>query len=977
MARPLSPVLVGRTEELGCVRQALAEPGSVIAILGDAGIGKSRLSREASALFAADGNLVLTGYCLDRGQTALAPITTAIRQHTRLLDDKGLGELFSGPARLASRLFPELAGKHSQCLPVAPVRTKDVAAAVSCVLRRLAEERPVLIVIEDVHWAGPDTADLIVALAQRSRDVPFSLIVTARAESVDHDQPFAALTALRALPGMTEITLRPLTTSEAREMVFTLSAAAIDGELAATIVQRSQGVPLFVEELCEAARSERSSASAVSLSTDTAHLPGTISDAILARLRALDADTMRILRLAAVAGEQIDRRLTAVAAGASVEQVDHALRLAYGHRVVSEVEDADSINWKFRHALTRETLLGELRGADRRRAHVQAAEALRSRFRRDLGPVAVQISQHYVAADEPADALTFALEAARHAARQGAPAETKTQFQLALRLASETGADPLPTLIEAADACFYVVGDDQTTEFAREARRLANGRRDRVAEAKALTYMARVAYRTAGRLEESIALSEEALALCTGLDDHAEAEVIEHLVTWKHGTARDAPPALVARGLELARGSGNRRALAGLEIVSALSATSADEADAAFSLAVAAAVACGDALAESLALGNGAYAMMERGRLRRARELAFEALRASDLVPDLRPWVLALLGWISALRGELVDALRWADEVPDVTDAITRSLVNRTRVEVALRRGDMAEARRAAFAVDPSERAPSEHQVALRVEVTLDPSVAPPAARAMIAGQWPPGPFKGNPAPAPWAVVPVARALLHAEEYPLVRELADTVLSQVRGGDDPGSRAAADLLRGLAAMADHEYVNAAKVLHRAVDASADAPMPARQVEAMLELADAQSAAGQGAKATATLADAHRIASDIGAWALVDEVAAAARTRGIRIATRPRDRAGLGELSDRETDVARLVAEGCSNAEIAGRLFLSPRTAANHVSNILSKLGIRRRSEIARWAVENGLVGMTAGAGDSTVRSRSRLTIVDG
>lgn len=980
MAGPsLSPVLVGRVDELAAARRALDRPGSVVAILGEAGVGKSRLAREVAALATAEGRLVLTGNCFDRGQAALAPVTSAIRQHTRQLDAQALDDLFTGQARLASHLFPELSGLSTQKTLVAPVRAADVVDAVSLILQRIATGQSALMVIEDLQWAGPDTMDLVVALAQRAHDVPFSLIVTSRAEAGASTPQLSALEALRDCPRTIAIALRPLAAADARDMVDAMSVGGIDDSLADSIVRRSHGVPLFVEELYDTARTVASVGHGAIDSRAPGGVPVAISEAILARVRTLHPDALRLLTVAAVAGEQIDRRLTATAAGSSVARVEQALQVAAAFHLVKEDDDSDGVRWSFRHALIRDTLLGELRGVERRRAHVQVAEALRAQYGADIAHVAARVCQHYRAADEPGDAMPYALEAARHAVRRGARAETLTHFRLALRLAGESAADPLPVLLEAADASFLILDDDQTGEFAREARRLANRRGDRLAEARALTYMARLAYRAAGRLEEAISLSEDALALCTGLDAYVEADVIEHLVAWTDHATRDASPPLITRGLDLARAAGNRRALAALELQVARSAISADAAEAACSRAIGAARASGDLATEALVLGNSAYVLVERGRLDRARELALEDLELTDFVPADRSWVLALLGWIAALRGEFEDALRWTDQVPGVTDAITRIIVNRTRVEVALRRGDLAEARRAASAVEPHERAPAEHQVALRVQVASDPSAAQPAARAMIAGEWPPGPSKANLAAAPWAVVHVARALVRTGQETLARELADAVLtgSPSRGQQDPGSGAAADVLRGIAAMVARDYATAEAVLRRAADAFGEAPMPARRVEALTELAAAQSAAGRKDDAAASLAAAHAVASDIGAWSLVDRAAAAARALGVRSLGSSRDRAGLGELSERETDVARLVAEGCSNAEIASRLFLSPRTAANHVSNILSKLGVRRRSEIARWAVENGLVGTTAGAADSSVRSRARLTVVDG
>lgn len=990
MHRPqTSPVLVGRDDEISSVRQALAKPGSIVAIRGEPGIGKSRLARESAVIAASHGYLVLTGYCLGRTGAPMAPISTALRQQTRILDDAAVAKLFVGPARLAAHLFPELARPRVPETAAALARTQDVAAAISVILQRLAEERPMLMVLEDLHDADADTASLLIALARRAHSVPFSLIVTARTEGADQAQLDASLAMLSGIPGATEIDLQPLPPSEAREMLAELTPEAIDDVVVDSIIVRSHGVPLFIEELYEASVSRRAGGNE-GTSARTPDIPSVITDAVLSRMRALDPDAVGVLQLAAVAGERIDRRLIAAAAGVSVEQLDDVLALGIGAHLVTESDSADGTQWSFRHAITREALLSELRGIERRRAHGQVAAALRSRYEADAGPVAARISQHYIAADEPCDALAFALEAARYARRRGAPHETSMQFQQALHLARECGSDPLPILLEAAHASFPLrTGNDETSHFAREAQRVAARRGDRLAEARALLYIARAEWRTHGRVNEAVAYGDQALALCAGHDDHLESDVLAALLNWKLILSRDEDASLTARAFALARASGNHRALSGLERRAGVAAAAGDDAYAAFMRAATEARAARDAIAETAALAEGAAVLFTHNRPRLARQLALEALEASELVADERPFVLGLLAHMAALSGEYTAALHWLAEVPDDADTMTLTNANFTRAEIAVRQGDASAARRAAFARDELERWPAEHQHALRVQVAFDPAAARPAAEAMIAGQWPPGPIKWSVAFRPSPVLFVARALRRAGEVTLMRQLANLVLTASdRVSDAAGPRIAlgtattgaeaifVEVLRGLVALADCDYGAAQTALSRAVRDLAAVPFPAHQVEAMIELAEAQASAGRRTKAALTLAEAHRLASDMTAWALAERAIAVGRAQGLRIGSRRRDRSRGVVLTDRECEIATFVAEGYSNAEIAQRCFITTRTAANHVSSILSKLEFRNRSEIARWAAENGLVGRK-GDEVGAARNRSGFKVVGG
>jgi predicted ATPase len=457
------PVHVGREEELAALRTTVTSVrsgGRTTLIGGDAGVGKSRLSNEAVRLAEAEGMLVLPGACSEGASAAYAPVVAALRRHTRRLDTGALRELFDGPARLAATLLPELAETLELGDLGANIAPEHLHAAAWQLFTRLGAERPVLLLLEDLHWADLDTLRLVAHLVAEAPTLPLWLVVTYRLDELHRRHPLTPVLArIRRAGSVEEIRLAALGREELRVMISALFGdTEVGDEFLDTILERTAGNPFFVEELCAVLVErgdiyERDGDFHRRNLTDM-ELPETVRETLLARLGRLEREDVELLQLAAVAGERVDPRVIAQAAGVGDDAVDRAMVSALDHHLLTERRDAGAPTYAFRHALTREALAEDLIGPERRRAHRRIAEALATVWADDVDTVAAELSEHHGEAGDVAKAAEYALRAARRAVAQHAPAVAAAQFGRALRLIPDEAEDRPSVLVEAAEATF-------------------------------------------------------------------------------------------------------------------------------------------------------------------------------------------------------------------------------------------------------------------------------------------------------------------------------------------------------------------------------------------------------------------------------------------------------------------------------------------------------------------------------------------
>src|SRR6266568_1755450 len=361
----VSPVLIGRGEELAVLAAALdralaGETGFVL-LGGEAGVGKTRLLRELSARAEDAGFGVLSGQCVEPGAEGLpfAPLVDVLRTLARTMPPDQLGRVLGPAASALSRLLPELAPEAQPPGSAGETPQKaQLLELVMGVLGRLSAVRPVLLAVEDVHWADGSTLDLAAFLIRSLPAARVLLVITYRSDELDRHHPLRPLLAAWERDrSVRHVGLRRFGREEVAAQLRAILGADTEPGVADVVFGRSGGNAYLVEEL----------AGVVRAGGDPAGLPPSLRDVLLSRVDALSAAAQRLLRTASVAGRTVPDRLLAEVAGVARAELFAALRETVENHLL--VVDPAGHGYQFRHALTRDAVYEDMLS--------EAAETLR------------------------------------------------------------------------------------------------------------------------------------------------------------------------------------------------------------------------------------------------------------------------------------------------------------------------------------------------------------------------------------------------------------------------------------------------------------------------------------------------------------------------------------------------------------------------------------------------------------------------
>jgi len=979
--RAASPVLVGRGEPMAALEDAFASvrQGGPAAVLlgGEAGVGKSRLVSEFGQAAAAAGACVLTGGCLELGTDGLpfAPFTTVLRDLVREFGADAVASMLPGrTTRGLARLLPELGEPDTSGDP-GEARARLFEEMLSA-LDHLARHSPVVLVIEDVHWADRSSRDLLTFLIGNQRAISGLLIVvTFRSDELHRTHPLRPmLAALDRIAWVERLELPRLTRHDTAELAAGILGRPLAGDLADALYHRSEGNPLFVEALlgCDGELG--------------CELPESLRDLLLDAVRRLPEDTQEVLRVASAGGETIGHALLAAVTGLDDAALTSALRPA----VTANVLRARPDGYTFRHELIREAVHDDLLPGEHGRLHSRFAEAI------DADPslvppgrAAIEIAHHWHAAHDSVWALTGAWHAAAQAGRAVAPAERLALLARVLEL-----WDQVPDAAERIDADHARVLEE-----------------------------AICAARAAGEFERGIALASSALKeLDPATEPVRVAQLLENRGFFKKHLGRkeflddfsgalqivpaDAPTARIPILLAAARCvpvAAMERSYAEEALALAREAgDEANEADALLSLAMVHAGAGEQAgagsdpveliaQARAMAVRTGAHGLVAKAAIHSSHllagagqhELALEAARRGIAGQDECYIGPASRSLLVINQVEPLFALgRW-DEALGVADGargfqftslpLHRSTLAVLTGYIALARGDVgAAADAAATAAELLRGSPyvDEHQLPLgllEISLRLATAGAPAAvegATQVIEGcelsggspryAWPLVAGAASACVAAARQAGVARAERLREDTAALADRLRTIAEKLEafGPAQQASRltfAAADAqVAGLLSeVPDADGLLEAWDEAAAAWAAVSEPYP--RAQALLHAAEAALARGDRDGAAGRLRQAATLAAGLRADPLIRELSLVARRA--RIVLDAVADAGSGDfgLTGRELEVLRLVAAGRSNRDIANELFISPKTASVHVSNILGKLGATSRGEAAAKA----------------------------
>jgi DNA-binding SARP family transcriptional activator len=458
--------LVGRKAQLALMDAALragaAGHGRVMLVAGEPGIGKTRLAEEAARQAAGQGVQVAWGPCYEgEGAPAFWPWVQVMRQVLADATPGELGALLGRSGPEVSQLLPEL----KELVPgLEPPPVVELAAArfrlyqaVTGLLRRLAEARPVLVVVDDLHWADMGSLGLLAFLAAELRAARLVVLGTYRDVDVAAGQPLAeTLGALARQPVVERIVLGGLGTADVARLVATTVGTRPDERLVRAVHERTEGNPFFVTELLPLLQSEGTLQGDDAMTAARRAIPVGVREVLQRRLARLPEQTNAVLLVGAVAGRGFDLDLVEAVAGLDEERALEAVEAAVVAGLVVEDEEAVG-RYQFAHGLVRETIYEDISRARRVRLHARVGEALLGLHGRDDPEHVLELARHWWAAVSVTGAeaaLPFVLAAADHAMAKLAFEQAEQQLHRALEVLesmppTEAADDPaaLPALV--------------------------------------------------------------------------------------------------------------------------------------------------------------------------------------------------------------------------------------------------------------------------------------------------------------------------------------------------------------------------------------------------------------------------------------------------------------------------------------------------------------------------------------------------
>ena len=943
-------------------------------LAGDAGVGKTRLLAELARVAEERGTRVLVGGCMETGDLGLpyVPFVDALRGlGDRPAEAEVVGSLVAAVPNLG-RLLPALAEERGLApIPNDEFEQVELFGGIHSLLVRLSEIAPVLLVIEDLHWADRSTRDLFAFLVRTLRSGRIAIVASYRSDDLHRRHPLRPfLSETARIPDVERVDLSPFSREELAQHLGAIVGTQLEPAMVDRILARSEGNAFFAEELV-AAGATRSEVV----------LPEALADLLRNRIETLSQPAKESLKVFSVAGRKVSHQLLVEACGCSEEELESGLREAIAAQVI--VADPATETYRFRHALIQEAVYGDLLPGERSRLHATYARLLE-----ESGPAA-ELAHHRLASHDLPNALGALLRAAAEAMSVSAPAETYSHLTQALEIwdlvpdpGSVTGSDHASLLMKTALAAGNAgefkhavalaaqaveeidavkdparaalaneqlgehqlqvrTSDEDTLETFRRAVQLVPPEPPTALRARVTGGLAR-ALSGVRCYTEAAKWAQEALEVARSVD--AGEEETHALITLAVIDERHDKPDLArslllkarARAAEVGARTQELRAqysIGGLE----LDIADLDAAQIALEETVALAERSGLQWSQ-FGIGAGilrSFAYYAAGRWDDAERLAMaldESMSGSEGISAAALYVEVGRGDPGA-NGRLAQLeSRWKD------DDWVAYIAGGCGVDLALWEGDLDRARaltqRTLSMMDLDET----WELSAIWPATLGIAAEAEAAeRARLAGD----------------ETALAEALRTGKE--LLERCREAERKTRSVGRQIGQEAVAWLARAEAEYARLEGSPAIDLWTTTVKAFGYGYVY-EEARSRWRLAEALLAEGRREEAAEEAHAAYAIATDLSARPLIERLEALARRGRVDLGTELGPGEGAAGLTARELEVLRLVAAGRSNQQIADELFISRKTASVHVSHILAKLEVSSRGEAAATAHRLGLDG---------------------
>jgi DNA-binding CsgD family transcriptional regulator len=977
--------LIGRAEDLDHLRHltgldsAALWPGGVL-LAGDAGVGKTRLLSELTSLAGRSGWRVLLGHCMDFGDSAL-PYLAFTEIFGRLAADAApLTESLADAYPAARRLLPgQRLLSEADRADAERVDRGDLFESVHAALERLGSLAPLLVVVEDVHWADQSTREMLSFLFARQFTQPVCIVASYRSDDLHRRHPLrSTVPEWLRLPAVRRMQLPPLSDTHVRALVGALHPAPLRERDVHAIVVRAEGNAFFTEELV----------AATELGGST--LPDDLADLLLVRLDRLDDAARHVVRAAAVAGRQVSHDLLSRVVDLDPTRFDGAVRAAVDRNILL-LQGAES--YAFRHALLAEAVYDDLLPGERVRLHAAYCSALSGG---GAEGTAAELARHARAAHDTATAVRASICAGDDAMSVGGPDDAARHYETALDL---LGNQPLPgdDAAEPFDIVTLTVKAGDAITAAGHPHRAVALMRDQLAqlspEAPALD-----------RARLLLGLASAALLIDTTVDPLAATTEALRLVP------AEPPSVLRAQALSVhARANADRQrdddasrwagealdmseklGLTGLlaEVTTTMArlderAGDPEGSKQALRKIVADARGSGDPMTELRGLYHLGGLHFDLGQLDDAlTEYQLATERAADLGQPWTPYGIGarMLAAIAAyISGDWPTADRLVDVSGQSPSGLAEASLGAVSLFLAAGRGDTS-----SLALLPLVRAWWDHDGLIAVSagsaaidlygdsgdidtaLTVHDEVVDLVSRLWQHELFPArirlgGLMLGQLATAATRAGAADRQGMHSRAARLV-EVVDRAAAVAHGRKRPvgpeglawiarvhAEQARLAWITGVDPPAETDLVDAWQACLTAFERFGHALEIART---QARLAAVLRAVGRAGDARPLVEQARSTARRLGAEPLLAEL----RSLGESASARRADGSRRGEsLTAREREILALVASGRSNGEIARQLFISAKTVSVHVSNILAKLGAASRTEAAALARREGIL----------------------
>jgi DNA-binding NarL/FixJ family response regulator len=1003
------PTLIGREAQLESLRRLIAQArggtGRVAAIVGEAGVGKSRLLRTMTEEARAEGFFVLQGACFEAERSIpYAPLLDLVRLFASSAPPAIVRHVLAPAAADLISMFPELQPLDPEAIPSPSVDPESDRRRLFHVLAQvvtlLARTQPLLLAFEDVHWSDDATLELIFHLARSHASQPVLIALTYRGEEAG-PRLARLVSDLERARALFEVDIDRLGREHVGAMLEAIFGPRqnLGAEFVHVLHGLTEGNPFFVEETLKSliiagdlAPSGGGAWRARPL--ERVRVPRTAVEAVRRRLATLTVPARAVASMAAIAGRRFDFDLLQ-----SLTRHDERELLALVKELIEAqlVVEESADRFAFRHALTREAIYAELLARERVALHREVAAALGRQHANSLDTVVEALAYHSWESGDWAQAATFAARAAQHAVALSAPREAVGHLDRAFAAFERSGTEPAVELHLARGRANETLGEfqranddfsaalsraraaaDVRTEWeslyalgmlwaARDYGRAGEYRREALAVARTLgneSLVARSLNRVGNwhvNLEEpraGLPYHEEALGIVERLADRGGVAETVDLIAMAHhvGGMQPAAAAYYARSVSLFTEADDRRGLANALALLALcgpsyhsssttpfiSAAVDEELRSLRSVRLARDI--GWRAGEAFVRFVSADCLTWRGEYERAIPLAREALALAREIEHLE-WSAGSLRLLGAISLDLL-APETAREQLEAAHEIALRLGSRVWIRWTAAPLAVARARVSDVAGARALLETGSHGAGI---------VGPADSESLTLGE---------------RQIWMARAevALSDGEPERVLNIADARLATERlaNRDSALGVPRLTLVRAQALTTLGRYDEAAQALELA--RAGAAAQSARPMLWRIEAARGQlhRAQRQRLEARRAFESAREITDDLAARIPDEElrksfvagleafIPASPAPTAVRVA-----RDAHGGLTKRERDVAELVAQGNANRTIARALGIGERTVEGYVASALAKLDFTSRTQLAAWAIEHGIASAPA------------------